>query len=75
MPNCSVVNGGWNEWVFGPCSKSCGGGRQNITRECNRPKPSCNGKDCDGLHYYVYPIKCNNVCCPGKITNMERIAR
>ena len=75
LSNCSAVNGGWNEWVFGPCSKSCGGGLQNITRECNRPKPECNGKDCDGPNYYAFPIKCNNFFCPGKVTNIiERIA-
>ena len=61
-----IVDGGWNDWVVGPCSKTCGGGMWNITRECNKPKPSCNGKDCDGLNYRVYLIKCNNFCCPRK---------
>ena len=73
--NQSVVDGGWNDWVIGPCSKTCGGGIRSITRECNKPKPSCNGKDCKGPNYRVYPIPCSNVCCPGKIMNiMTKIA-
>ena len=73
--NHSVVDGGWNNLVLGPCSKTCGGGIRGLTRECNKPKPSCNGKDCEGPNYFAYPIPCGNVCCPGKIMNiMTKIA-
>ena len=60
-----LVNGGWSDWVAGPCSKSCGGGTHNITRRCSNPSPSCNGKVCEGENYLVYPGKCNDFCCPG----------
>jgi len=63
----SVVDGGWSGWILEPCSKTCGGGTQTFTRECNNPKPSCSGKNCVGINYLVYPRKCNDFCCPGKI--------
>ena len=67
--NCSLVDGRWSNWVVGPCSKTCGGGVQNLTRECNSPRPSCGGKQCKGDNYFVYPGKCNDFCCPGKRIN------
>ena len=59
-----VVHGGWSSWIREPCSKTCGGGVQNITRECNNPRPSCGGNDCNGRN--VRQERCNNNCCPGK---------
>ena len=67
IANCSLVDGRWSKWVVGPCSKTCGGGVQNFTRECNNPKPSCGGEQCKGGNYFAYPGKCNNFCCPGKM--------
>ena len=63
----SVVNGGWSAWVIEPCSKTCGGGTLNFTRQCNNPTPSHNGTSCEGKGYFVHPAKCNNFCCPGKL--------
>ena len=60
-----VVDGGWSSWRYGPCSTSCGGGRQNMARKCINPRPSCGGKDCTGLS--IDWITCSNHCCPGKI--------
>ena len=62
-----IVNGNWSEWRLGPCSKTCGGGIQNYTRVCDNPKPSCGGKDCDGLAIYTPKKKCKDFCCPGII--------
>ena len=60
-----VVDGGWSPWRLGPCSKTCGGGLQNITRVCDNPEPSCGGNICSGLS--VYQNSCNIHCCPGKL--------
>ena len=59
-----AVDGGWSSWRYEPCSKSCGGGRQCITRECIDPRPSCGGKNCTGLS--IDWITCNDYCCPSK---------
>ena len=67
----SVVNGGWSDWVIGPCSKICGGGTRNFIRRCNNPTPSCNGTSFEGKGYLVHPGKCNNICCPGKLIPNE----
>jgi len=64
---CSIVDGGWSEWILGPCSKTCGNGIQNYTRTCNNPELSCGGKECDGPSAHVVKEKCNNICCPGEI--------
>ena len=68
--NCTVVDGGWSEWILGPCSKTCGGGIQNYTRVCNNPEPSCGGNECDGPSVYVVKEKCNDMCCPGEIITL-----
>ena len=60
----SVVDGGWSPWTHGPCSKTCGGGIQNFIRVCDNPKPSCQGKKCEGVSNYT--AKCNDFCCPSK---------
>ena len=60
-----VVNGGWSSWIREPCSKTCGGGMQNLTRECNNPRPLCGGNSCNGDS--VQQKRCNDNCCPGKI--------
>jgi len=38
--------GSWSNWTA--CSRSCGGGVQKTTRECNKPRPAFNGKSCIG---------------------------
>ena len=63
--NCSVVDGGWSDWIKGACSKSCGGGTREVTRKCNNPTPYCRGEPCRGSDRYHE--KCNNICCSGKI--------
>ena len=62
--NCSVVDGGWSNWEYRRCSKTCGGGTQLVTRQCNNPNPSCGGNHCHGSRYST--VRCNDVCCPGK---------
>ena len=60
-----TVNGEWSSWTYGPCSKTCGGGTQQVTRKCNNPVPSCGGNNCSGNS--TYQNTCGNNCCPGKI--------
>ena len=62
-----TVDGGWSSWRLGPCSKTCGGGRQKYTTVCDNPKPSCGGKECVGLSAYTSEQLCNDDCCPGKV--------
>ena len=58
---CTPVAGGWSEWVWGPCSVSCGGGVQSGTRSCDNPAPSCNGAMCPGDNQSEQP--CNTQPC------------
>ena len=60
--NCSAVGGGWSSWVFGPCSKTCGGGTQIKSRVCNDVS---GGSKCKGPS--IGSVKCNDFCCPGKM--------
>ena len=60
----------WCEWNEPkPCSKTCGGGMQTTTRDCNCPPPSKEGiKEgiyCEGNSYYV--SGCNIQKCPGML--------
>ena len=59
-----VVNGGWSSWESRPCSKSCGGGTQTLTRRCS----TCGRSNCPGSN--INEITCNNQCCPGKNINI-----
>ena len=54
--------GAWTNWT--DCSKTCGGGLQERTRECNNPPPSGGGKDCVGDR--VETQACANDLCKGK---------
>ncbi|KAG4076388.1 hypothetical protein HA402_005831 [Bradysia odoriphaga] len=43
------VDGGWGPFThFDTCSRTCGGGIQSATRECNSPVPANGGKYCIG---------------------------
>ena len=47
--NPCPVDGGFSDWSpFGACSVTCGFGKINRTRVCNKPEPSYGGKLCDG---------------------------
>ncbi|XP_028406916.1 uncharacterized protein LOC114529346 isoform X2 [Dendronephthya gigantea] len=47
--NCDGVNGSLSDWMDpGPCTRSCGGGIKFRTKTCTNPKPSLNGRDCEG---------------------------
>lgn len=44
------MDGELGDWSsYSSCSKTCGGGFQTRTRECNNPTPVESSKDCAGL--------------------------
>ena len=55
--------GSWSDWTS--CTKTCGGGAQRRTRECNNPAPSGGGKDCVGPN--VETQGCANDFCKGMV--------
>ena len=60
-----IVNGGWSEWgAYRACSKSCGGGTQSRSRQCNNPSPAHGGHNCSGASSDLR--SCNELECPGK---------
>eukprot|EP00059_Ciona_intestinalis_P001979 XP_002121984.1 A disintegrin and metalloproteinase with thrombospondin motifs 4 [Ciona intestinalis] len=58
------VDGHWGRWGhFGACSRSCGGGVQMSSRQCNNPEPRHGGKYCIGSRLKF--SSCNtNPCQP-----------
>lgn len=58
-----ATDGGWGEWQsFGECTRTCGGGIQYSTRECESPKPANGGKYCAGSR--IRQRSCNTQDCP-----------
>ena len=57
-----LVNCKWDEWVYGDCSKSCGGGVRIKTRV--KVAQEEYGGICEGEPSAKEP--CNNQNCPGK---------
>ena len=61
-----AVNGGygpWSEWSS--CSKSCEGGVQSRSRQCDDPVPDLDGLPCVGPSSGTQ--NCNVDQCPGNI--------
>ncbi|XP_028401625.1 uncharacterized protein LOC114524674 [Dendronephthya gigantea] len=58
---CGRTDGNFSAWSsWGKCSRLCGVGTQNRTRNCT--KPINGGKDCQGD--YNQSQSCNNTTCP-----------
>ena len=59
-----TTDGGYSEWSkFGPCSKSCGGGIQQRSRNCTKPTSQNGGKSCRVLGPQTETKLCNIVPC------------
>ena len=57
------VDGGWSSWSqYGTCSRSCGGGIQKSSRQCNNPTPEHGGRYCIGSRLQFR--SCNVDPCP-----------
>ncbi|XP_071267314.1 A disintegrin and metalloproteinase with thrombospondin motifs 2-like isoform X1 [Salvelinus alpinus] len=55
-------DGGWGVWSqFGSCTRTCGGGVQFRTRECDNPRPANGGRTCLGANYQFQ--LCNSQEC------------
>uniref|UniRef100_A0A3B4APF6 Uncharacterized protein n=1 Tax=Periophthalmus magnuspinnatus TaxID=409849 RepID=A0A3B4APF6_9GOBI len=51
-PDIIKQDGNWGAWSeFGQCSRSCGGGVQFRTRDCDNPRPANGGRTCVGATY------------------------
>ncbi|KAG7257711.1 hypothetical protein CRUP_021764 [Coryphaenoides rupestris] len=51
-PDIIKQDGSWGPWSeFGQCSRTCGGGVQFRTRECDNPRPANGGRTCMGSLY------------------------
>ncbi|XP_046880322.1 A disintegrin and metalloproteinase with thrombospondin motifs 2-like [Hypomesus transpacificus] len=51
-PDIIKQDGNWGSWSqYGECSRSCGGGVQFRTRDCDNPRPANGGRTCAGATY------------------------
>ncbi|KAG7230258.1 hypothetical protein INR49_024362 [Caranx melampygus] len=51
-PDMIKQDGNWGTWSeFGQCSRTCGGGVQFRTRDCDSPRPANGGLTCVGATY------------------------
>ena len=68
MHNHPVIfsgHGGWSEYVFDPCSVTCGGGTQIGSRACDNPSPvGTTGSTCPGST--TVSQECGTEECSGK---------
>ena len=56
-------DGGWGSWSsYSPCSRTCGGGEKERTRQCDNPAPSDGGEECSGESNQIE--SCNPQACP-----------
>ncbi|XP_046585289.1 coadhesin-like, partial [Haliotis rubra] len=65
----SSVDGAWATWTVastGPCSQTCGGGQQSLsrTRTCTNPSPANGGSTCPGSSTDNPSQSCNTTPCP-----------
>ncbi|TRY80725.1 hypothetical protein TCAL_06305 [Tigriopus californicus] len=56
------VHGGFNEWLNGTCSTTCGTGQLIQIRECSNPIPRFGGRNCEGVFTRLIP--CEMDPCP-----------
>ncbi|KAL5016574.1 hypothetical protein ScPMuIL_006163 [Solemya velum] len=58
-----VVDGGWGTWrEWGTCTRTCGGGVETSSRECDKPTPKDGGQYCTGKRRRYR--SCNINPCP-----------
>lgn len=63
VEKCQPVDGNWGAFTpYTTCSKTCDGGEQVRTRQCNDPSPAYGGKKCSGKDREKR--RCNTQSCP-----------
>lgn len=68
-PDEKVQDCTWAEWrIWGPCSKTCGGGERSRRRIKYQPALG-GGRDCDDA--YTQTERCNTQNCPGCTSNND----
>lgn len=61
----AALDGNWGEWSqWSTCTRTCGGGEQQRTRECNNPAPANGGRECEGAFRQSDRL-CSYQGCPG----------
>ncbi|XP_040904807.1 A disintegrin and metalloproteinase with thrombospondin motifs 2-like isoform X2 [Toxotes jaculatrix] len=59
-PDIIKQDGNWGSWSeFGQCSRTCGGGVQFRTRDCDNPRPANGGRTCVGTTYQFQMCNAN----------------
>ncbi|XP_047124613.1 A disintegrin and metalloproteinase with thrombospondin motifs adt-1 [Hydra vulgaris] len=65
--SCNQINcpedGMWGTWKKSECSNTCGKGIKFVSRSCDKPSPSFNGRDCIGVSNYT-EVCDNDIVCP-----------
>ncbi|XP_059202172.1 A disintegrin and metalloproteinase with thrombospondin motifs 2-like [Centropristis striata] len=69
-PDIIKQDGNWGSWSeFGQCSRTCGGGVQFRTRDCDNPRPANGGRTCVGATYQFQ--MCNTNECEDIYSDMR----
>nr|XP_047124211.1 coadhesin-like [Hydra vulgaris] len=55
-------NGMWGQWSNSECSNTCGNGIKFLSRRCDNPPPSYNGRDCIGASNYTEVCNNDKIC-------------
>ncbi|XP_062609288.1 A disintegrin and metalloproteinase with thrombospondin motifs adt-1-like [Saccostrea cucullata] len=64
--NSCPIHGSWSSWSeWNTCSKSCGNGTKDRSRDCNNPTPMYGGDFCNGSS--MNTTLCNTDECPSPI--------
>ncbi|XP_065653497.1 coadhesin-like isoform X2 [Hydra vulgaris] len=67
VESCNQINcpedGMWGVWKKSECSNTCDKGIKFVSRSCDKPSPSFNGRNCIGVSNYT-EVCDNDIVCP-----------
>lgn len=62
------MNGNFTDWsTWSSCSRSCGAGVKERSRDCTSPAPQYGGKNCSAFGAAKETVHCNLLQCPGTL--------